>query len=108
MWCHLSHAAGSATDSVIVMMVYRRVIDEKVGVRKAALLALESIIRLDIRNISRDVSILLLADSVYGSNVRGEGSIFHSRLAVLAQHTLPTAYCNNIIQAGFSVGGTAD
>jgi len=53
---HLTHTAGSPTESVILMMVHRRVTDEKVGVRKAALLALESIIRLDLRNISRDVS----------------------------------------------------
>ena len=48
--------AGAAQESVIVLMLRRRATDEKVGVRKAALLALEGIIRLNIANISRDVS----------------------------------------------------
>ena len=52
--------AGAAQESVIVLMLRRRATDEKVGVRKAALLALEGIIRLNITNISRDVSYLAL------------------------------------------------
>lgn len=50
--------AGAAQESVIVLMLRRRATDEKVGVRKAALLALEGIIQLNIANISRDVSYL--------------------------------------------------
>ena len=52
--------AGAAPESVIVLMLRRRATDEKVGVRKTALLALEGIIRLNITNISRDVSFLLV------------------------------------------------
>ena len=36
-------------------MVHRRATDEKIGVRKAALQAVEAIIRMDLQNIKREV-----------------------------------------------------
>ena len=48
-------AAAEAVESLIIAMVRRRTKDGKVGVRKAALLALEAIIRLDMNSICKDV-----------------------------------------------------
>lgn len=53
-------ASSSSTHpsrNVIIPMVRRRTSDEKVGVRKAAVQALEAIIRLDLDNICREVSL---------------------------------------------------
>ena len=47
--------AAEAVESLIIAMVRRRTKDGKVGVRKAALLALEAIIRLDMNSIRKDV-----------------------------------------------------
>ena len=79
--------AGAAQESVIVLMLRRRATDEKVGVRKAALLALEGIIRLNIANISRDVSYLAsfpaspLTKKSKNKNRGGEPGIFAHNIA---------------------------
>ena len=41
-------------------MIHRRATDEKVGVRKAALQAVEAIIRMDLQNIKKEVGSALV------------------------------------------------
>ena len=50
-----THTFSEVNESLIIPMVRRRTRDGKVGVRKAALQALEAIIRLDMSNINREV-----------------------------------------------------
>ena len=50
----MATANSEPSDSVILQMVRRRTTDEKVGVRKAALQALESLIRLDTSITSKE------------------------------------------------------
>ena len=49
------HIILDTVESVIIPMVRRRTRDAKVGVRKAALQALEAIIRLDMTNVNKEV-----------------------------------------------------
>ena len=59
-WCIHSYtsadplAGESASDRLIVSMLKRRAVDDKVGVRKAAIQALESVIRLDMDKIDNE------------------------------------------------------